>query len=138
MSRSGYTDDYDCEDNWQMIRWRGAVTSAMRGKRGQEFFKELLASLDALPNKRLIRGDLQTDQGDVCTLGALGRARDMDMKPLAGMDAADVAHDFGIAGALAQETVWENDDAGSWKETPEQRFDRVRRWVVSNIKGATP
>lgn len=30
MSRSGYNDDID---NWQMIKWRGQVASAVRGKR---------------------------------------------------------------------------------------------------------
>jgi hypothetical protein len=56
MSRSGYTEE--CEDNWQTIRWRGAVKSAIRGKRGQAFLREMLAALDAMPEKRLIAGDL--------------------------------------------------------------------------------
>lgn len=34
MSRSGYTDD--CDDQWALIRWRGAVNSAIKGKRGQQ------------------------------------------------------------------------------------------------------
>lgn len=29
MSRSGYTDD--CESDWGMICWRGAVKAAIRG-----------------------------------------------------------------------------------------------------------
>lgn len=33
MSRCGYSDDYD---QWALIRWRGAVESAIRGKRGQD------------------------------------------------------------------------------------------------------
>lgn len=57
MSRSGYSDDYD-GDNWDLIRWRGAVTSAIRGKRGQAFLREALAALDAMPEKQLIAGDL--------------------------------------------------------------------------------
>jgi hypothetical protein len=47
MSRSQYIDD--CDDNWQLIRWRGMVASAIRGKRGQQFLKDLLAALDAMP-----------------------------------------------------------------------------------------
>ena len=46
MSRSGYGDDIG---QWDLIRWRGAVQSAMCGKRGQAFLKEMLAALDALP-----------------------------------------------------------------------------------------
>lgn len=50
MSRSGYSDDYDF-DNWQLIRWRGAVNSAINGRRGQAFLKELLTAIEALPEK---------------------------------------------------------------------------------------
>ncbi|ENQ7660184.1 hypothetical protein ACEQOL_006537 [Pseudomonas aeruginosa] len=38
MSRSGYCDDLD---NWSLICWRGAVSSAIKGKRGQAFLIEL-------------------------------------------------------------------------------------------------
>lgn len=31
MNRSGYVDAYD--DSWHVIKWRGAVASAVRGKR---------------------------------------------------------------------------------------------------------
>jgi hypothetical protein len=46
-----------------------------------------------------------------------------------------VAGVFGIAEALVAEIAYENDEgAGYWsKETPEQRFARVRRWVESHI-----
>ena len=43
MSRSGYTDDVD---GWDLIRWRGAVTAAIRGTRGQELLHGLAAALD--------------------------------------------------------------------------------------------
>lgn len=44
MGRHGYTDD---SSTWDYIRWRGQVASSVRGKRGQEFLKELVDSLDA-------------------------------------------------------------------------------------------
>lgn len=56
MSRSGYSED--CDNDWSLIRWRGAVKSAIRGKRGQALLKEMLEALDAMPVKRLIRGEL--------------------------------------------------------------------------------
>lgn len=65
MSRSGYSDE--CDD-WQLIMWRGAVASSMRGRRGQAFLKETLAALDALPEKKLIDYDLERE-GAVCALG---------------------------------------------------------------------
>jgi hypothetical protein len=53
MSRPGYCDD---TDNWQFIRWRGAVKRAIRGKRGQEFLRELLAVPDGQPLSSPRRG----------------------------------------------------------------------------------
>ncbi len=41
MSRSGYTDD--CDES-ELNLYRGSVMRATRGKRGQEFFKALVAA----------------------------------------------------------------------------------------------
>ena len=62
MSRSGYSEDCD---GWALVRWRGAVKSAIRGQRGQAFLRELLAALDAIPDKRLIAEELVDAQGAV-------------------------------------------------------------------------
>ncbi len=130
MSRSGYHDDLD---NWDLIRWRGQVASAIRGKRGQGLLKELLASLDAMPEKALVTSEYETEQGEVCTLGALGKARGIEMK---GFDADDYdgwAHTFGVAPQLVQEITYLNDECG-YNETPEHRWQRMRNWVASLIK----
>ena len=132
MSRSGY-DDY-CDDQWALIRWRGAVRSAIRGKRGQAFLRELADALDALPEKRPIADDL-IQEGGVCAIGAVGKARGVDMTNLDPENLEAVAGKFGIADALAREIVWENDEV-SWRETPEQRFIRMRRWVDRNLLAA--
>ena len=137
MSRSGYNDD--CDDQWATIRWRGAVQSAIRGKRGQTFFRELLDALDAMPAKRLIANDLVREDStgfeNVCALGALGKARGVNMERLDPDDPETVAGTFNIADALAREVVFENDEGVYWKrETPEQRWMRVRSWVASQIK----
>lgn len=63
MSRSGYIDELD---QWDLIRYRGQVASAIRGKRGQAFLRDLLAALDAMPEKRLIAGTFERDDGDMC------------------------------------------------------------------------
>ena len=74
MSRSGYSDDYG--DEWSRICWRGAVASSLRGKRGQSFLREMLASLDALPAHELISGEL-VKEGEACAIGECGsNARD--------------------------------------------------------------
>jgi len=107
MSRSGYSDDCD---NWDMIRWRGAVASAIRGRRGQAMLRELLAALDALPEKQLAAGSMTTADGQFCTLGALGRSRELDMGQVNPRDRRAVADMFGCAEALAAEIMYLNDE----------------------------
>ena len=136
MSRSGYTDDDGSYDQWEVIRWRGAVESAIRGKRGQKTLKAILSAMDSLPAKRLIQNDLQskTGTGDFCTLGVLGKARGINMDSIDPYNRNSVAAAFQIAPALASEIFYENDE-GCWdEETPEQRFCRMRRWVTSHIR----
>jgi hypothetical protein len=129
MSRSGYSDDCD---GWELIRWRGAVTSAIRGGRGQAFLCEMLDALDALPDKRLTTGELQTADGDVCALGSVGLKRGADMTQIDPYDADQVASFFGVAQALVREIEAENDEG--WGETPEQRWQRMRDWCEHRLK----
>jgi hypothetical protein len=113
MSRSGYTDDYGDEDPLALGRWRGAVRSSLRGKRGQTVLRELLAVLDAMPEKRLYGGNFATPEGEFCTLGVLGAARGIKMDDLGDeeyCDARDVAERFGIAHAMAAEIMHLNDE----------------------------
>lgn len=130
MSRSGYSDD--CQD-WALICWRGAVASAIRGKRGQAFLYEMLQALAALPERKLIDGELEQD-GAVCAIGAVGKARGVDMSGIEVDDRDQVARIFGIAPTLAAEIVYMNDE-GCWLggETPEQRFERMRKWVEEQL-----
>jgi hypothetical protein len=132
MSMSGYIDDYDC-DNYSLGLYRGTVTSAARGKRGQEFFKALLAAMDAMPEKRLIAHELETPEGSVCAIGALGKARGVEMKNIDPEDADRVAGTFNIAACLAREVVYMNDEGSGARETPEERWTRMRVWVESQI-----
>lgn len=131
MSRSGYIDDWD--DNWPLICSRGAVKSAIRGKRGQAMLRELLDALDAMPRKRLIEGELEAD-GEHCALGALGAKRDLAMFDLDPYDYGRLSECFGVAEALAREVEYVNDECGPRDETPEERWKRVRAWVVAQIR----
>jgi hypothetical protein len=131
MSRSGYSDDCD---GWELIRWRGAVNSAIKGARGQKFLRELLAALDAMPEKRLIANELEAD-GSYCTLGVIAKQRGMDTN-IDPYDTETLANRLGIAEAMVKEIVFENDER-PWNyrtETPEQRYERMRAWVVEQIK----
>lgn len=130
MSRSGYDDDCD---GWALVRWRGAVSSAMRGARGQALMRDLLGALDAMPEKRLIAESLEAG-GEVCALGCLGRTKGIDVSQLNPENAEAVARTFDIAPALAREIVFVNDNR--WRETEEQRWIRMRAWVARKIHAA--
>ena len=131
MSRSGYSDD--CDDNLAMGRYIATRNKAMRGKRGQAFLSELLAALDAMPVKALIREELvdgydpylvaleATPPGwfhephpkpfcGVCALGAVGQARGLAMAHLDPHEPEMVAAAFGITATMAREVVYENDE----------------------------
>lgn len=131
MSRSGYSDDLTQQS---LAMWRGRVASSARGKRGQAFFVALAAALDAMPEKALIAHDLIKD-GAHCALGVLGAARGLPIETYDPEDADTIGGAFNIASCLAQETVFENDEA-VWNETPEARWIRMRAWVAKQIKAA--
>jgi hypothetical protein len=131
MSRSGYDDSCN---GWDLIRWRGQVASAIKGKRGQTFLKELVDALDRLPAKRLIANDLIKD-GEVCAMGAIGLKRNVALEKLDVDDYEGIAEAFGIAHQLVQEIEFINDEPFSYLEkTPEQRWERVKKWATDNIK----
>ena len=132
MSRSGYSEDCDGAD---LAMWRGAVASAIRGRRGQAFLVELIDALDALPEKRLGADALRTDDGDFCTLGCVGHARGLDLSEIDPEDRKAVAGAFGIAGAMAAEIMFENDVDFDYsrQETPEARWGRMRHWAEANL-----
>jgi hypothetical protein len=127
MSRAGYSDDID---QWEMIKWRGQVASAVRGKRGQKLLHEMVQALDAMPTKRLIKEELETIEGDVCALGAVGKLRQVNMAEIDPEDAEQVAKTFDVAEQLAQEVMYMNDE---WvkRETPEECWTRMRAWAIS-------
>lgn len=150
MSRSGYIDD--CEQ-WDLIRWRGQVASAIRGKRGQSFLLEMWRAMQALPQQKLIAKELEADDGAVCAIGAVGKARGVDMSKLDPEDYEAVAATFGIPHQLAQEIVFMNDEwyGGKFAEaagptrygrvgvsvfvpiTPEERFAKMKKWIEENL-----
>lgn len=134
MSRSGYNED--CDNDWSLIRWRGQVASAIRGKRGQAFLRELVEALDAMPEKRLIKNELrEPETGEVCALGAIGAKRGIALEELDPEDYDTIAAKFGVAHQLVQEIEWVNDDE-CWARSPEDRWQQMRAWAIENLKDA--
>jgi hypothetical protein len=130
MSRSGYSDDY--ESNLINL-WRGTVARATKGKRGQDFLKELLTAMDEMPVKRLIKNELISATGECCTIGVVCKKREVNVEDVDLEDAEEVGAIVGIARALAAEIEYHNDEAGPSNETPEERWVRMRSWVVDQI-----
>lgn len=110
---------------------------------GRAFLHELLAALDAMPQRRLRKGALVgpyanhaqgARMGDVCALGCVAKARGVAERidPFSGAK---------VVGALLNLNPWMtraimemNDAGGPANETPEQRFARMRSWVSNLIR----
>jgi hypothetical protein len=135
MSRSGYSED--CE-NVQL--WRGAVKRAVRGKRGQKFLSDLATAMDAMPQKRLIAHDLRDGNGEFCAMGVALNKLGIDPEPIDIYDYDTIADHVDVAHCLVQEIEFIND--GEYgrhsRETPEQRWSRVRDWVARMLLGGDP
>jgi hypothetical protein len=115
--------------------WRGAVERAIKGDRGQRLIMEMRDVLDAMPVKRLIAESLVQSDGEVCAMGAVAKARGVDVSQIDPEDRLAVAKVFNIAPALAAEIAFINDDDYSWGQaTPEQRWQRVRNWTEKVLR----
>lgn len=128
MSRSGYSDDLD---EWAVIRWRGAVASAIRGKRGQAFLREMAAAMDAMPDKHLIGDEIADEYGSVCAIGSVAKARGrLNVSSIDPTNHDAIAYIFDISPALVAEIAYENDKIW-YSET--HRWQHVRKWIDTNL-----
>lgn len=129
MSRSGYSDD--CE---YLELYRGTVERSIAGKRGQAFLKDLALAMDEMPVKRLIAHELVTQSGEACAIGVVCKKRGLDVDQVDIYEADSIARLVGISRSMAAEIEFENDEAyPSYKETPEERWTRMRKWVQEQI-----
>ncbi len=95
--------------------------------------RELLDALDAMPDKRLIEGDLVTEDGECCTIGALLLHKKVSNPRHYHEWNEGIAAQLDVATCLVQEIEWENDEAAC-QELPEKRWTRMRKWVAAQIK----
>lgn len=145
MSRSGLHED-DGDDPLAHGRWRGAVQSAINGKKGQAFLKELASALDAMPEKMLIAGELESQEGCLCTLGVIGKARGLDLRSMDVDDYDSIAGSLNVNAKIAQEIMWANDETfhdhdfvhveicgpmrGNYRDRSGWHREEHRRWVT--------
>lgn len=129
MSRSGYSED--CEN---IELYRASVDRALNGKRGQAFLRELAAAMDAMTEKVLITGELVSEKGEVCAIGAVCKSRALDVSRINYDDPDTVARVIGVARSMAAEIAFMNDEAGRASELPCERWTRMREWVSYNLE----
>ena len=143
MSRYCDSDGYGME-GWEPWQAAGALQSAIRGRRGQQLLRDLIAGLDALPAPELAAGALEDPEtGCVCALGAVRIQRGAEAVPLridptdpdAVFDWRDMADWFDISATLANEVLTQNDynTVGNDEQSRRIRWRSVRAWAVGNL-----
>lgn len=132
MTRSGYCDDFDPGDNPVCLLWPSIVKRAIKGKRGQSFLRKLADAMDAMPEKVLIANDLVNEEGDCCTIGVFYKANDIPTDVDID-DPEEVGARVNISRAMAAEIEYMNDEWVGSHEKPEDRWERMRKWVTNQL-----
>lgn len=122
MSRhadAGFDDDYL---ELSIGRWDHNLRTAIAGKRCQKILREMREALLALPQRRLIAGDLATPDGEVCAVGALAAHKRAIAQGTPIVDAAKAL--------AAQDPIpwqdYERQPDGSWVRTLQWPDGRAR------------
>jgi hypothetical protein len=150
MSRFADDDYYDEQFPNQAELWWANLERSLAGKNGQQALRALLEALESLPEPKLVSGRLATEDGMVCTVGALalhrrvaaGERREHVLRDLAAKiteegdlydgEGADITASVGTKVGLSYSIAWRlamlNDDDFS-DASPERRYDLVVAWV---------
>lgn len=117
----------------RLVAYELEISSAADDKRAQSWVKlfDDPAAADRYRKHIVEKRPAEYKEGDVCALGALGRVRGLDMTNLDPDEYEGVAAAFDVASPLAREIVFMNDEGPH--ETPEQRWQRMRKWVAAQI-----
>jgi len=153
MSRIGYIYSEDEDYPGQFGLWQANCSRSLKGKAGQAALRELEKALLALPKKRLIAGELENAQGEVCAVGALKKYRGTtETQASPTYDMEGVGRELGMPRLVAWKVVAVNDIEidGSYVDaegptrygsalrqfipvTPEERYGQMLAWVQSQI-----
>ncbi len=151
--RIGYSDDE--AHPGQFALYRANSSRQIAGRKGQAALRDLERALLELPTKRLISGSIAKD-GEVCAVGALlvlkrqgaGMTREGAIADLvtkyqnedpeddyedSGWNTDDVAADEGVAPVLVAWRLVELNDVILDDATPEERYERVLKWVRARL-----
>lgn len=154
--RIGYSEYEDFPGQFGL--WQGNCQRSLKGRAGQDVLRRLEAALLALPEKKLIAGELVDDEGAVCAIGALakheGKLTD-DLRALGEYNVEEAGIDLGMPRLVAWKIVEMNDvhvgeyPALVWLEgpyrwpaerpythilmTPERRYEQMLAWVREQL-----
>jgi hypothetical protein len=134
MSRIGISDDEEFPGQFGL--WQGNCQRSIKGRVGQAALRELEAALLALPQKRLIAGELEDSEGEVCALGALKRYKGVaEVKAEPEWEMEEVGVELGMPRLVAWKVVALNDDEFDWRApiSPEERYEKVLTWVRKQL-----
>lgn len=143
MTRLYYDDEPSPQEEGLIA---GALRSAIRGKRGQRFLRDLIAALDALPSKELSAGALEDEQtGCCCAFGAVRRWRGAAAVPLwfdpmeEDLSPSHLAEPFNVSETLAWAVVAANESCFSGNAEPERRrrWEEVKRWALRHLESSS-
>jgi hypothetical protein len=134
MSRRGISDEEEYPGQFGL--WEGNCRRSIKGKAGQAALRELEAALLALPEKRLIVGELENAAGEVCALGALKRYKGVEeVKADPEWEMEEVGVELGMPRLVAWQVVYVNDEGVDWRSlaSPEERYEKVLAWVRTQL-----
>lgn len=134
MSRISYNDEEDYPGQFGL--WQANCIRSIQGKQGQEELRALRDALLALPEKRLIHGSLDDEDGGVCAIGAYAKHKGLDLKAF---DAESETDKVGVAAGMPPLVAWRvveiNDMELDRKVTPAQRYTEMLAWVERQLNG---
>jgi len=141
MSRINYSEDEDYPGHFDL--WQANCRRSLEGKRGQEELRVLRDALLAMPDKRLIHGSLESEDGEVCAIAAYAKHKGLD---ISAFDPEYDSDEVGIAAGMPRLVAWKvvemNDmhfgryaftERGAEPMTPEQRYEGMMKWVESQL-----
>lgn len=126
MSRCGLVE---VDDNKAIALYREEVTKVIGEPQSQAFLREMAGALDELPEKYLIADELIDSDGGCCAIGAVCKARGLDVSAVDCYAPDQVAALVGVSQVLVSE-IEQHNDCGV---PPDVRWQYMRNWVELKI-----
>jgi hypothetical protein len=147
MMRISYSEEEDFPGQFGL--WQGNCDRSINSKAGQAALRELEAALLALPDKRLIAGELENADGEVCAIGALAKFRQHAPHADPECEMEEIGIELGMPAMVAWKVValndleldrrWDKETGQLVAITPEERYERVlaqvRKWLGPTPQG---